>query len=103
MISITPKALDKIRELNQWNQSLRIAILGGGCSGLSYSLGFEEGTQPTDTVLNLKGITVIIDKKSYLYLIGLELDYEGGLNGKGFTYNNPNSMGTCGCGTSFST
>jgi iron-sulfur cluster assembly protein len=74
---------------------------GGGCSGLSYKLVFDTIVAASDKVFEDKGIKIAVDKKSFLYLIGTELDYEGGLNGKGFVFVNPNASSTCGCGESF--
>ena len=81
---------------------LRIGVTGGGCSGLSYSLSFESEYAADDTVVEQDGIRLVIDPKSGFYLMGLTLDYTSGLNGKGFTFSNPNAAGTCGCGQSFS-
>ena len=81
---------------------LRVSVVGGGCSGLSYKMDFDNQSKPTDQVFEDKGIRIVVDKKSFLYLVGTELDYTGGLNGKGFVFNNPNASRTCGCGESFS-
>ena len=81
---------------------IRVGVDGGGCSGLSYKLEFDTIITETDKVFVDKGIKIAVDKKSFLYLIGTELDYVGGLNGKGFVFNNPNAQRTCGCGESFS-
>lgn len=80
---------------------IRVGVKGGGCSGLSYDLTFETDLRPEDKVFEHNGIRVAVDKKSFLYLVGTELDYSGGLNGKGFYFNNPNATRTCGCGESF--
>jgi iron-sulfur cluster assembly protein len=81
---------------------LRVGVKGGGCSGLSYVMDFDNKIEPTDEVVNLEnGLKVIIDKKSILYLFGTELNYSDGLNGKGFEWVNPNASRTCGCGESF--
>ena len=81
---------------------LRVGVKGGGCSGLSYVMDFDNQIEPTDEVVNLEnGLKVIIDKKSILYLFGTELNYSDGLNGKGFEWVNPNASRTCGCGESF--
>lgn len=81
---------------------IRVGVEGGGCSGLSYKLEFDHQMKDGDQVFEDKGIKIVVDKKSFLYLIGTELDYTGGLNGKGFVFNNPNASRTCGCGESFS-
>jgi iron-sulfur cluster assembly protein len=80
---------------------IRVGVDGGGCSGLSYKLEFDTIIKETDKVFVDKGIKIAVDKKSFLYLIGTELDYVGGLNGKGFVFVNPNASSTCGCGESF--
>lgn len=81
---------------------IRVGVDSGGCSGLSYKLEFDAATKEGDQVFEDKGVKIVVDKKSFLYLVGTELDYSGGLNGKGFTFNNPNASRTCGCGESFS-
>jgi len=81
---------------------IRVGVAGGGCSGLSYQLEFDNQLREGDQVFEDKGMKVVVDRKSFLYLIGTELDYTGGLNGKGFVFNNPNASRTCGCGESFS-
>jgi len=81
---------------------IRVGVEGGGCSGLSYKLEFDSVLKEGDQVFEDKGIKVVVDKKSFLYLVGTELDYSGGLNGKGFVFINPNASRTCGCGESFS-
>ena len=80
---------------------IRVGIEGGGCSGLSYKLEFDNVITESDQVFEDKGIKIAVDKKSFLYLMGTELDYAGGLNGKGFVFVNPNASRTCGCGESF--
>jgi len=81
---------------------LRVAVKGGGCSGLTYVLDIVESAQEDDKLINDNGVKLAIDRKSYIFLAGTELDYSGGLNGKGFIFNNPNAKKACGCGTSFS-
>lgn len=81
---------------------IRVGVKGGGCSGLSYELGFDTELKEDDKMFEDNGVKIVVDKKSFLYLIGTVLDYSGGLNGKGFTFNNPNASRTCGCGESFS-
>jgi iron-sulfur cluster assembly protein len=84
------------------NAFIRVGVKGGGCSGLMYNLDFDDKLGPDDKVFEDNGIKVVVDKKSFLYLIGTELDFSGGLNGKGFVFVNPNASRTCGCGESFS-
>jgi iron-sulfur cluster assembly accessory protein len=79
---------------------LRIGVKGGGCSGLSYVLGFDERKE-TDQQYEFEGLTYIMEKAHELYLFGMEIDWQGGLNSRGFTFRNPNASSTCGCGTSF--
>ena len=81
---------------------IRVGVEGGGCSGLSYKLEFDNQLKEGDQVFEDKGVKVVVDRKSFLYLVGTELEYTGGLNGKGFVFNNPNASRTCGCGESFS-
>lgn len=81
---------------------VRVAVKGGGCSGLSYDLSFDTNKNPNDTLAEDRGVKVLIDNKSLLYLIGTELNFSDGLNGKGFEFINPNASRTCGCGESFS-
>lgn len=80
---------------------LRVSVVGGGCSGLSYKLDFDNEQKPGDQVFEDKGIKVVTDLKSYLYLVNTELDFSEGLNGKGFFFNNPNATRSCACGESF--
>jgi len=81
---------------------VRVGVKSGGCSGLSYDLTFDKKTTETDKVFETNDIKIAVDKKSFLYLVGTTLEYSGGLNGKGFVFNNPNANRTCGCGESFS-
>ncbi|NQZ43120.1 MAG: iron-sulfur cluster assembly accessory protein [Flavobacteriaceae bacterium] len=81
---------------------VRVGVKSGGCSGLSYELNFDKVTNDSDKVFEDNAIRIIVDKKSFLYLVGTTLEYSGGLNGKGFVFNNPNAQRTCGCGESFS-
>lgn len=106
LISITPKALDEIRVISKnenadGTKGLRLAVTGGGCSGLSYKIEFSD-EKPKDNILNYDGIRVLVDPKSLIYLKGIVLDFKDGLNGKGFVFDNPNAKNTCGCGESFS-
>jgi iron-sulfur cluster assembly protein len=80
---------------------LRVGVVGGGCSGLSYKLDFDNEVKPMDQVFEDNGIKVVTDLKSFLYLVNTELDFSDGLNGKGFYFNNPNASRSCGCGESF--
>lgn len=81
---------------------LRISVVGGGCSGLSYKMGFEAEHQQGDVLMDVHGVKVAIDPKSLLFLKGTELDFSDGLNGQGFVFKNPNAKSSCGCGSSFS-
>ena len=101
--SAKEKVFDLMREENRpQNSIIRVGVAGGGCSGLSYQLEFDTTLKEGDQVFEDKGVKIAVDKKSFLYLVGTELDYTGGLNGKGFVFNNPNASRTCGCGESFS-
>lgn len=80
---------------------VRVSVQGGGCSGLKYDLKFDTEMKPEDQVFVDKGVKIVVDKKSFLYVVGTELNYSGGLNGTGFTFQNPNATRTCGCGESF--
>jgi iron-sulfur cluster assembly protein len=107
MISVTEKAKERITELRKEegrpeNHNIRVSVKGGGCSGLMYDLGFDEEVKPADQVFEDKGVKILVDKKSLLYLLGTTLDFSDGLNGKGFQFINPNASRTCGCGESFS-
>ncbi len=107
MITVSESAKDKVfdlmREENRpQNSIIRVGVAGGGCSGLSYQLEFDTTVKEGDQIFEYKGVKIAVDKKSFLYLVGTELDYTGGLNGKGFVFNNPNASRTCGCGESFS-
>ena len=81
---------------------VRVGVESGGCSGLSYALTFDKAAGETDQVFEDNEVRILVDKKSFLYLVGTVLEYSGGLNGKGFVFNNPNAQRTCGCGESFS-
>jgi iron-sulfur cluster assembly protein len=108
MISITDKAVSEIKRIQTTdptatNANLRVMVVGGGCSGMSYKLGFDDKpAAASDKVFEKDGVKVIVDPKSFLYLTGTELDFSDGLNGTGFTFKNPNAKRTCGCGSSFS-
>ena len=108
MIALTEKAVSEVKKIQEKDPTatgamLRLMVVGGGCSGMSYKLGFD--SQPaaaTDKVFDKDGIKIVCDSKSFLYLSGMEVDFTDGLNGTGFVFNNPNAKRTCGCGTSFS-
>ena len=105
-IALTDKAVAQVRKLMAENniapeQGLRLGVKGGGCSGLSYVLGFDETAKENDKVFTVGGVTVFVDPKSLFYLSGTVLDFSDGLNGKGFVFNNPQAAKTCGCGSSF--
>ena len=107
MIKITNIAKEKLFSLIK-DSSLhddvfvRVGVESGGCSGLSYKLDFDEKKTETDKIIEDNGVKILVDTKSYLYLVGTTLNYSGGLNGKGFVFENPNANRTCGCGESFS-
>ena len=108
MIKVSETAKKKVVELmrdegyNYATDYVRVGVKSGGCSGLSYELKFDKEHQDQDKVFEDNGVKIIVDKKSFLYLIGTTLEYSGGLNGAGFVFNNPNANRTCGCGESFS-
>ncbi len=106
MIKLTESAIKEIKRLkeekNLQNHVLRIGVQGGGCSGLSYTLGFDTEIKDNDKVFEIEGIKVVVDQKSLLYLSGTTLTYEHSLMGGGFRFENPNASRTCGCGESFS-
>jgi iron-sulfur cluster assembly protein len=109
MINVTDKAVKEIKRIKEsdptaTNALLRVMVVSGGCSGMSYKLDFDN--QPpaiNDKVIEKDGITIIVDAKSFLFISGITLDFSDGLNGSGFVFNNPNAKRTCGCGSSFST
>jgi len=105
-IRITEKARNEIFRIMQSNNipenfGLRVGVKGGGCSGLTYTLNFDENKKDGDTIIESENVKLYIDGKSLFYLMGTELDFSDGLNGKGFLFNNPNAAKTCGCGESF--
>jgi len=108
MIKVSTTAKTKISQLmteggfNVSDDYVRVGVKSGGCSGLSYELDFDNNKGESDKLFEDNDVKIIIDKKSFLYLIGTTLEYSGGLNGKGFIFNNPNANRTCGCGESFS-
>lgn len=107
-VILTEKAASEIKRVMQDQQleegmSLRVAVTGGGCSGFQYALGFDKDYDAAkDSRFDMHGIVVLVDKKSALYLDGTTLDFHDGINGRGFTFNNPNAVKSCGCGSSFS-
>jgi iron-sulfur cluster assembly protein len=107
MIQLTESAIAQLKHVqkteNKSGLALRISVTGGGCSGLSYKLDFDSNIKENEKVFENSGIKVVVDPKSYLYLDGMTLDFSGGLNGKGFVFENPNAKKSCGCGSSFST
>ena len=105
-IHVTDKAKERIKALmNESNYDenhfLRVSVVGGGCSGLSYKMDFDKELKPADQVFEDNGVKVVTDLKSFLYLVNTVLDFSDGLNGKGFHFNNPNASRTCACGESF--
>lgn len=107
-IFISDKAKTKVLQLMEEagiagdnTHFLRVGVVGGGCSGLSYKMDFDNEVKPMDQVFEDKGIKIVCDLKSFLYLVNTELEFSDGLNGKGFYFNNPNASRSCGCGESF--
>jgi len=107
MINVTDKAREEIvtllgKEGKSLEHNIRVSVKGGGCSGLMYDLSFDPEIHEADEVFEDKGVKILVDKKSLLYLLGTTLDFSDGLNGKGFQFVNPTASRTCGCGESFS-
>ena len=105
-INVTERAAQEIKKIMNENSipesyGLRVGVKGGGCSGLTYTMGFDKEAFEGDTLIEQNDIKLFVDGKSLFYLSGTELDFNGGLNGKGFVFNNPNASKTCGCGNSF--
>jgi iron-sulfur cluster assembly protein len=105
-IMITPRAIQEIQRIKEDNRipashALRLGVKGGGCSGFSYVLAFDDKPREGDKVFEIGGITVHVDPKSLFYLAGTTLEFSDGLNGRGFVFKNPNAQRTCGCGSSF--
>ena len=107
-IYISDKAKQKVLSLmtesgvdSNSDYFLRVGVVGGGCSGLSYKMDFDNEVKPMDQVFEDKGVKIVTDLKSFLYLVNTELEFSDGLNGKGFFFNNPNASRSCGCGESF--
>ncbi|MEO7046975.1 MAG: iron-sulfur cluster assembly accessory protein [Ferruginibacter sp.] len=104
-IKFTASAIAEVKRLTSQpdfdaNKKLRVGVKGGGCSGMTYVLDFDE-PKPNDEVFESNDMEFLIDKSHGIYLVGMEVNWEGGLNSRGFTFNNPNASSTCGCGTSF--
>lgn len=106
MIKVTEsarkQAIRLMEDSGEPNSFIRVGVQGGGCSGLSYELNFDTVENEDDKSFEDNGVKVVVNKKSFLYLVGTTLDFSGGLNGKGFVFINPNADRTCGCGESFS-
>ena len=107
MISLTERAAHEVKRIVTEQKlpeatALRVGVKGGGCSGFSYTLGFDDQITETDQVLDVDGVKVVCDPKSFLYLNGTQIDFEDNLMGRGFKFGNPNAAKTCGCGESFS-
>ena len=105
-ITVTEKAKNEILRIMQSNNipenfGLRVGVKGGGCSGFTYTLNFVENNKDGDTIIETENVKLFVDGKSLFYLMGTQLDFSDGLNGKGFLFNNPNATKTCGCGESF--
>lgn len=107
MIKVSEEAKNKVSQLMQEEGNsltdtfVRVGVTSGGCSGLSYNLIFDKEQKEDDRLFEDNGVKILVDKRSFLYLAGTTLEYSGGLNGKGFVFNNPNANRTCGCGESF--
>ena len=106
MILISDSARDRLLHImqneNSTKEFVRVGVESGGCSGLSYKLEFDSSKKEDDELIKDNNIQLLVNKKSYLYLVGTTLEFSDGLNGKGFVFNNPNASRTCGCGESFS-
>ena len=105
-IVLTERALAEVRNIMQEKNvpaeyGLRVGVQGGGCSGMSYLLGFDK-PKDSDEIYNLDGLNLIMDKKHAMYVLGMEVDFQDGLNARGFVFSNPQAKSTCGCGSSFS-
>jgi iron-sulfur cluster assembly protein len=105
MITLTDKAANKVKEIlvneKKQDHALRIGVKGGGCSGFEYTLNLDKMFSESDQVFNDKGIQIVIDARSFIYLSGTEVDYMENLTGSGFSFSNPNANRSCGCGNSF--
>ncbi|HTY62588.1 MAG TPA: iron-sulfur cluster assembly accessory protein [Acidobacteriota bacterium] len=104
MITLTPLAIDKVKailEERKEEAGLRVAVIGGGCSGFQYQMTLEKNSSDGDEIIEMNGLKVFVDSRSLLYLNGTEIDYVDGENGSGFKFENPNAKAACGCGESF--
>lgn len=104
MITLTPLAIDKVKailEERKEEAGLRVAVIGGGCSGFQYQMTLEKNSSDGDEIIDMNGLKVFVDSRSLLYLNGTEIDYVDGENGSGFKFENPNAKAACGCGESF--
>ena len=107
MIKVSEQAKTRIEQLlaeegtSLDTSFVRVSVTSGGCSGLSYNLNFDKNRNEEDQLFEDNGVRILVDKSSFLYLVGTTLEFSGGLNGKGFVFNNPNANRTCGCGESF--
>jgi iron-sulfur cluster assembly accessory protein len=104
MVTLTPVAIAKVKEIlasRKEDAGLRIAVIGGGCSGLQYQMTLDRAAQSDDKVIDIEGLRIFIDTRSLLYLNGTQVDYIEGENGSGFKFDNPNDKASCGCGESF--
>jgi iron-sulfur cluster assembly accessory protein len=106
MVALTPVAVEKVKEImgqqNPTPAGLRVAVVGGGCSGFTYHMAFENQAGEADNVYEFGDLKVMVDQMSEMYLDGAEIDYVESIEGAGFKFNNPNVRNTCGCGSSFS-
>lgn len=107
MISVTERAAGEIKNIMQEQKlaegyGVRVGVVGGGCSGLNYTMNFQQEAKSGEKVFESNGVKIFVDLKSYLYLQGTSLDFSDGLNNRGFVFTNPNAQRTCGCGSSFS-
>ncbi len=107
MITMSARAIQEVRRILDEQKlppqtALRVGVKGGGCSGFSYTLGFDDQLNDTDQLNEFEGVRLVCDPKSFLYLSGTEVDFEDNLMGRGFKFGNPNASKTCGCGESFS-
>ena len=105
MITVTEKAANEVKRImsqkNEPEAFLRVQVVGGGCSGMSYKLDFDKSKKDSDKIFEQNGFTILVDPKSYLYVMNMTLDFSDGLQGTGFNFSNPNAKKSCGCGSSF--